>query len=69
MLRKENLLVLTKKEYYNLSWRQEGEGGRLTRQQEIQVLLQYLEDHAYHATVQYEHAINEEGEKIGVRVV
>jgi hypothetical protein len=47
MLRKGGLLVLTAKEYYNLSRKPAGEEGRLTRQKEIQVLLMYLEDHHF----------------------
>jgi len=43
MLWKQGLLVLTKKEYYNLYRKAEG-GGRLTRQEEIMVITKYLED-------------------------
>jgi hypothetical protein len=69
MLQKEGLPVLTKKEYYNLSRKPAGEGGRLTKQKEIQVLLQYLEDHQFHTQVRYEHAVDENGVRTGTRIV
>ena len=68
MLRKEGLPVLTKKEYYNLCRKAEG-GGRLTRQEEIMVITKYLEDQGFHVQVRYEHLLDEEGKKTGVRVV
>jgi hypothetical protein len=43
LLRKEGLPVLTAKEYYNLC-RKADTGGKLTNQQEIQVITKYLED-------------------------
>src|SRR5439155_1651246 len=46
-----------------------GEGGRLTKQKEIQVLLQYLEDHQFHTQVRYEHAVDENGVRTGTRIV
>ena len=68
LLRKEGLPVLTGKEYYNLC-RKADTGGKLTNQQEIQVICKYLEDHDFHVQVRYEHSLDEEGERTGRRVV
>jgi hypothetical protein len=68
MLRKQGLPVLTKKEYYNLCRKADG-GGKLTRQEEIIVITKYLEDQGFHVQVQYEHAVDDDGKRTGVRVV
>jgi hypothetical protein len=68
MLWKEGFLVLTKKEYYNLCRKAEG-GGRLTRQEEIMVIIKYLEDEGFYVQVRYEYAVDDNGERTGVRVV
>jgi hypothetical protein len=49
MLQKEGLPTISRKKYYSINRKPEGEGGRLTKQEEIQVLLKYLEDHGFHA--------------------
>jgi hypothetical protein len=69
MLQKEGLPVLTKKEYYNLSRKPAGEEDRLTKQKEIQVLLQYLEDHQFHTQVRYEHTVDKNSVRTGTRIV
>jgi len=61
--------VLTAKEYYNLSRKLAGEGGRLTRQKEIQVLLKYLEDHQFYTQVRYKHTVDENGKRTSARIV
>jgi hypothetical protein len=48
MLRKEGLLDITAKKYYSLSRKADREGEALTKQEEIQVPLQYLEDHDFY---------------------
>jgi hypothetical protein len=68
MLRKEGLAQLTTKDYYNLGRKAE-QGGKLTKQQEIQVLLQYLENSGFHVQVRYEHAVNEDGVRTGSRII
>jgi hypothetical protein len=69
MLRKEGLLTITRKKYYSINRKLEGEGGRLTKQVEIQVLLKYLEDHNFHVQVRYEHLLDGEGRRTSSRVV
>jgi len=49
MLQKEGLPTISRKKYYSINRKLEGEGGRLTKQEEIQVLLTYLEDYGFHA--------------------
>jgi hypothetical protein len=48
MLRKEGLLDITTKKFYSLLRRADKEGEAFTKQEEIQVLLRYLEDHDFH---------------------
>jgi hypothetical protein len=44
LLQKENLLVLSEKEYYNLYHKAKREKGRLTKKEEIIVITKYLKD-------------------------
>jgi Transcription factor AFT len=69
MLQKEGLLDLTAKKYYGLLRKADREGETLTKQEEIQVLLQYLEDHNFHVQVRYEHVIDDDGNRTNRRVV
>jgi hypothetical protein len=69
MLRKEGLLDITAKKFYGLSRRADREGEALTKQEEIQILLRYLEDHDFYVQVRYEKVLDEEGLPTNRRVV
>jgi len=68
LLRKEGLPELTGKDYYNLN-RREGNRGKLTKIEEIRVILEHLEAHNFHAQVCWEYTVANNGEKTEERVI
>jgi hypothetical protein len=68
LLRNEGLPLLERKAFYNLTRKAQG-GMRLTPEEEVQAVLSTLEDHGFHAQVRYEHCLDSDGERVGVRVV
>ena len=68
LLRKEGLLGLTRKDFYNLNQR-ERQGGKLTKEEEILVLIEHLEDHKFHVQCRWEYALDDKGKTTGKRVI
>ena len=53
MLHKEGLLGLSASDFYNLNRKNKKEAERLTKQEEISLILYYLEMHNFHVQVRY----------------
>jgi hypothetical protein len=66
ILRREGL-ELGRNEFYNLE-RQEGKG-RLSKQEEIQPLIAYLEENNFHVQVRTEYILDDSGNRASSRVV
>jgi hypothetical protein len=62
MLRKEGLPGLSALDFYNLNRKNEKETERLTKQEEISLILHYLEMQDFHVQVRYEHLLDNDGE-------
>ena len=63
LLRKDSLPELGRKKFYNLQ-RKEGKG-TLTKQEELEYILQLLKEEDVHVRFQAEYTVNANGEQIG----
>jgi hypothetical protein len=63
IVEKEGLPKLTKREFWNLQ-RKEGKG-TLTRQEELEYVLQLLESYDVHVRCRFEYILDKDGERIG----
>src|SRR5204863_888748 len=69
MLRKEGLADITRNDFYNINRKNDQQGGKLTKQQEMQMIMTYMEDQGFHIQVRYSWTLDENGNKTGQRVL
>ena len=69
MLSREGLPGLSAADFYNLNRKNEKEVERLTKQEEISLILHHLEMHGFHVQVRYEHLLDNGGERLNQRVI
>ena len=62
MLSREGLPGLSAADFYNLNQKNEKEVERLTKQEEISLILHHLEMHSFHVQVRYKHLLDNGGE-------